>query len=349
MPPKKDKKKKGNKPFRYSKKGPDPYHAQLSFIREQAHNNQVNELVKQVNAAQSFAKRAREDTLNEIFQDYSAMDASPSPADPPIHADNKGKKLPAPPLQGPAQFVRNLGDSRKAKLRRERMFEDDSPSTLEFEMRYRMSNRMGHEEPGSPVGRWEHGRLGRVISNIPTAMESQPSPADAQVASVIVNNAPPALAETMLGMTRDRAMRVVNATNPHPLYRTVTGGVYPPVPNPENQHKALRAGDVYEKELTRRKRGDPLMNMGAMGGTLTEGPTRRVRGAEESTRNPRQRNQATETYDSAVSSGFQRAPRQDTQLEYNPATRDNKSRRVQQGSSSSAPMGSESRFANIPR
>lgn len=67
---------------------------------------------------------------------------------------------------------------------------------------------------------------------------------------------------------------------PHPLYRQVTGGIYPPIPDAQVLGKARRDGDVYAEGLHQLRRGNPLNSMSALGDTLTEGPTRRMRETE---------------------------------------------------------------------
>lgn len=75
-------------PFKYrGTKGGDAYHAQLNFIQQQAHNNQVNELIKQLNTANEYAKRSRDDTINEIFGGYGPMEVDARAVVPPTRPD----------------------------------------------------------------------------------------------------------------------------------------------------------------------------------------------------------------------------------------------------------------------
>lgn len=84
-------------PFKYrGTKGGDAYHAQLQFIQQQAHNKQVNELIKQLNTSTEFARRAREDAINEIYANTSAMEIDPhvprskgAPHPPPLPSEHR--------------------------------------------------------------------------------------------------------------------------------------------------------------------------------------------------------------------------------------------------------------------
>lgn len=65
------------KPFQYKGNRIDPYFAQLNFIQQQAHNTQVNELIKQLNKTQEFARKARDEAISEIYANSGPMDIDP--------------------------------------------------------------------------------------------------------------------------------------------------------------------------------------------------------------------------------------------------------------------------------
>ena len=78
---------KGNKaPFRYTRGAPDPYHSLLNFIQTQAHNNQVESLVKQLSQAQAHAKNARREAFEEAYANVRPMDEDPPT--PPNEPEN---------------------------------------------------------------------------------------------------------------------------------------------------------------------------------------------------------------------------------------------------------------------
>lgn len=66
-----------SKNFRYGRARGDNFHQQINMIREISHNAQVDDLIKQVNVAQDYARRIREETINEIFQHTREMDVDP--------------------------------------------------------------------------------------------------------------------------------------------------------------------------------------------------------------------------------------------------------------------------------
>jgi len=90
----------------------DPYHAMLNFVQTQAHSSQVDALVKEINQAHSYAKRVRQDTIDEIYAPVRPMDVEerprhrhppmpPSqPRDTPMHTSN--------PFGANSAFARNL-------------------------------------------------------------------------------------------------------------------------------------------------------------------------------------------------------------------------------------------------
>lgn len=71
---------------------------------------------------------------------------------------------------------------------------------------------------------------------------------------------------------------------PHPVYRQVSGGVYPPLPDRELVNRATRRGEVYAQGFQTRHRGSPLDTMSDLLSTLTEGPSRRPREREAADR-----------------------------------------------------------------
>ena len=332
MPQRKERKvrkkaRKEPKAFRYGRQGgrSDPYFATLNNIQQQAHAGQVNSLIRELKSSQDFARRARQEAIEEIYAPVTAMEV-----DDHRYADNRGRRIQGPPAAGPSTFVRSEGAKRKEQLRRERMVVPDGNNHLHTQFRSRMAY---EEPPPSPRGRYGSG-LGRVVDT-PVAMEAQPSPADAQAARIVAS-VQPAVADGLLRQMGTTRARVIQN--------------YPPIPTRQQQQQRI----AHFARANARMRS-PNISMSSMLDTL-DVPDSRYRGIiRPAERAPslvplpqRPRNRASDTYESLAGSEFQRAPRQDTQLEYNPATRDNKSRRVPQGSQSGPVMAENSRFANLP-
>ena len=88
----KPKKEKG--PFRYTRGGPDPYHSMLNFLQTQAHNNQVESLMKQLGQAQAHARSARQEAFEEAYANVRPMDEDPPT--PRQHPENMEADPPTP-------------------------------------------------------------------------------------------------------------------------------------------------------------------------------------------------------------------------------------------------------------
>ena len=93
--PKQKKKQKGNaKPFRYgpkNKRAPDPYYAMLNNIQQQAHMAQVSSLVAELRQAQDFARRARQEAIDDIYRPVTPMEVDEHA--PHTRADVGGRSM----------------------------------------------------------------------------------------------------------------------------------------------------------------------------------------------------------------------------------------------------------------
>lgn len=68
--------KKEPKLFKYAQRysRPDPYYAMLNNIQHQANIVQVNSLIRELRQSQEFARRARQDAIDEIYEPVRPMD-----------------------------------------------------------------------------------------------------------------------------------------------------------------------------------------------------------------------------------------------------------------------------------
>lgn len=149
-------KKKVKAPFRYSKGGPDPYHNLLNFIQTQAHNNQVDELIKQVNQANAFAKRARAQALDEVYADVREMEVDrpgqfslPQAPIPPARTDT--------PMTRPSPAIGDMNEALKHFMARKNKekYEQKAAATREE------AARLKREQPQSMEG----------ITNVPDEVQ----------------------------------------------------------------------------------------------------------------------------------------------------------------------------------
>ena len=70
--------------FRYGRQHgrSDPYFATLNNIQQQAHAGQVNSLIRELKASQDFARRARQEAIEEIYAPVRPMDVDDRPVQP---------------------------------------------------------------------------------------------------------------------------------------------------------------------------------------------------------------------------------------------------------------------------
>lgn len=306
--PRRKKGAKKPKAFTYGAKNNANHYGYLNFIQTQAHNLQVDALLREVNQAQAFTKRAVKEALDSVYDNSGPMDVDPPlriPRPPPLPQNSRMTR--APPNRG------------------------------EFPLRFSQDIRRTAAQNNLM-------RRNRVARETPTTMEG--------ITATLSRTAPPATVEAVHGMAGPSG-HVAHVTNPHPVYRTVTGGVYPPVPTAEELATRVSYAEVRAARRQAARAGASVNDMSGLAATLLmEDPHGTIRRADRAPSvvplPQRQRNTATDTYNAMVGSTFQHAPRQDTMLEYNPITRDNKARRVPAGSASSTPLGQDSRFANVP-
>lgn len=342
---KQKKKQKGNaKPFRYGakiKRAPDPYYAMLNNIQQQAHMAQVNSLVGELRQAHDFARRARQEAIDDIYRPVTPMEIDEHA--PPTRADVGGRSMRQErptPMEGITTDhtipVRSSRPTRMEGITRDRpRARSDSPARVERERKGKapMTKEQLEKEAREKGTR---NRLKKVRAAAPHSM-SQPPPATSQP----TNLTPPGVEPSVL--------------NTHPVYRPVLGGVYPPQPTAAERGALIKLM-ANAQEQRRDARIMDLSNIGLHIETRDPRPpslvpARRARSNDQPvSRPPRQRAHATETYNDSIASGFERGSRNDTEYrEYRPITRDNQSRRVVGGTTASSPRGRESRFANLPQ
>lgn len=307
------------KAFTYGRRGGNQaaQFGYLNFIQQQAHNIQVDALLREVNQAQAFTKRAVKEALDSVYDRSGPMDIDsriPNPPNPPL------------PRQPPTPFTREVQRAAEARgLIRRRRMAPPPPQDME-DVRATISRAAPPDVVEATVN---------LTEDVAATMED----IRASIPSQGVDYTPGAAAGA--------------STNPHPVYRQVTGGVYPPVPTREEMRMVMSESQAGEARRRAARAGTAMFNMGGLETTLMladpQGTSRKAERAASLAPLPqRQRNRASDTYNAMVGSNFQRASATDTLREYDPATRDNKSRRVPEGSIAAPPLFDQSRFANRP-
>lgn len=96
MPPKVRGRKKGTKKpkaFTYGAKNNANHYGYLNFIQTQAHNLQVDALLREVNQAQAFTKRAVKEALDSVYDNSGPMQVDPKPRHPPAPAPPSERRM----------------------------------------------------------------------------------------------------------------------------------------------------------------------------------------------------------------------------------------------------------------
>lgn len=211
-------KKKVKGPFKYTQKGPDPYHSLLNFIQTQAHNNQVSALLQQVSQAQAFAKRARQDALDEAYGSVG-----------PMEIDKPARPQPEPRPSAMEGITRGPFDSRRERS-------NPSQATPRSSARTRATGTNTPATPPRPAVRhWRSQTTGIETANGQTQAGNPTADGGSQT-------------DVMFGPSTTLASHLAHTTEPvitEEILRDMAGGV--PTSYVDRSH---RGGVAHPRELT---------------------------------------------------------------------------------------------------
>ena len=91
------------KAFTYGRRGGNQaaHFGYLSFIQQQAHTQQVDALLREVNQAQAFTKKAVKEALDSVYDRSGPMDVDPRPRFPPAPPPPTERRMTNAPTRNP--------------------------------------------------------------------------------------------------------------------------------------------------------------------------------------------------------------------------------------------------------